>query len=112
MTETPTRRALFTGALHSAANDVPSGGLGYISSAVVSVLPARRDEVLARLVTLPGAEVRHSNAFKLIVVLEGPGWGALGAMLSDISGWPGVLSANMVFEQCLEEEPASDALTT
>jgi periplasmic nitrate reductase NapD len=59
---------------------------------------------MARLARLPGAEVHHSNASKLVVVLEGPGSGALGGMLAEISGWPGVLSANMVFEQRLEQE--------
>ena len=74
----------------------------HISSAVVSVLPARREEIIARLAALPGAEVHHSSASKLVVVLEGPGSGALGGMLAEISGWPGVLSANMVFEQRVE----------
>lgn len=104
MTEPPTRRALFTGTLLSVDDSLAPPELGYISSAVVSVLPPRRDEVMARLTALPGAEVHHSNASKLVVVLEGPGSGALGAMLADISGWSGVLSANMVFEQRLDEE--------
>jgi periplasmic nitrate reductase NapD len=102
MNEAPSRRDVLTGTVRpdrsaSVDND-------HISSAVVSVLPARRDEVMARLAALPGAEVHHSNASKLVVVLEGPGSGALGGMLADISGWPGVLSANMVFEQRLEQE--------
>ena len=103
MNEIPTRRDVLTGAVR------PAGGAAsvdndHISSAVVSVLPARRDEVMARLALLPGAEVHHSSASKLVVVLEGPGSGALGGMLAEISGWPGVLSANMVFEQRLEQE--------
>lgn len=102
MNEVHTRRDVLTGALR------PGGAAAadhdHISSAVVSVLPARRDEVMARLARLPGAEVHHSNASKLVVVLEGPGSGALGGMLAEISGWPGVLSANMVFEQRLEQE--------
>jgi periplasmic nitrate reductase NapD len=102
MTKPPTRRALFTGPF--ASTEPAIAHAPYISSAVISVLPKHRDDVLTRLENLPGAEVRHSNASKFVVVLEGPGSGALGAMLSDISGWPGVLSANMVFEQRLDEE--------
>jgi nitrate reductase NapD len=102
MTEAPTRRDVLTGAVRPGG--VPPIDNDHISSAVVSVLPARRDEVMARLAALPGAEVHHSSASKLVVVLEGPGSGALGSMLADISGWPGVLSANMVFEQRLEQE--------
>lgn len=62
-----------------------------------------REEVIARLAALPGAEIHHSSASKLVVVLEGPGSGALGGKLAEISSWPGVLSANMVFEQRLED---------
>jgi nitrate reductase NapD len=54
------------------------------------------------LSSLPGVEIHHRTASKLVAVLEGPGSGALGAMLADISSWPGVLSANMVFEQRLD----------
>ncbi len=89
---------MFTGASDDAsAHD-------HISSAVVSVLPAQIEAVAARLRALPGAEIHHRSASKLVAVLEGPGSGALGAMLADISSWPGVLSANMVFEQRLDQE--------
>lgn len=94
MTESPTRRGLFT-ALLSPPDPA------HISSAVVSVLPAQRQYVLDRLAQTQGVEVHHTGASKLVVVLEGDTSGALGAMLADISGWPGVLSANMVFEQQL-----------
>lgn len=103
MKHAPTRRDVLTGAVRPGGAAV-SADIDHISSAVVSVLPARRDEVMARLAALAGAEVHHSSASKLVIVLEGPGSGALGGMLADISGWPGVLSANMVFEQRLEEE--------
>jgi periplasmic nitrate reductase NapD len=92
---------MLTGALQAPDNGAPSHD-EHISSAVVSVLPAKRGEIIARLAALPGAEVHHSSASKLVVVLEGPGSGALGGMLAEISGWPGVLSANMVFEQRVE----------
>jgi nitrate reductase NapD len=71
----------------------------HISSAVVSVLPHRRADVLQALAGLPEVEVHHNNASKIVIVLEGADSGALGARLAEISSWSGVLSANMVFEQ-------------
>jgi nitrate reductase NapD len=98
MTDVPTRRGVLTAFLapsgHAAVTEA-----GHISSAIVSVLPARRDEVMQRLADVRGAEVHHRSASKLVVVLEGETSGALGALLAEIAGWPGVLSANMVFEQ-------------
>ncbi len=104
MKDIPTRRAVLTGACRAPDKDATAVEGEHISSAVVSVLPARREDVMARLAALPGAEIHHSSASKLVIVLEGPGSGALGGMLAEISGWPGVLSANMVFEQRLEQE--------
>lgn len=83
------RRKFLTGAVHDTV---------HISSAVVSVLPHRRDAVLQALAALPEVEVHQSNASKIVIVLEGPDSGALGARLAEISSWSGVLSANMVFE--------------
>jgi nitrate reductase NapD len=71
----------------------------HISSAVVSVLPKHLDDVARRLSALPEVEVHHRSASKIVIVLEGPDSGALGMRLADISGWDGVLSANMVYEQ-------------
>lgn len=98
MADKLTRRALLTGAtVGPSAHDNE-----HISSAVVSVLPADIEAVSARLSSLPGVEIHHRTASKLVAVLERPDSGALGAMLADISSWPGVLSANMVFEQRLD----------
>ena len=71
----------------------------HISSAVVSVLPQRRDEVLRALAALPGVEIHQRNASKIVIVMEAPGSGILGSRLAEIASWQGVLSANMVFEQ-------------
>jgi nitrate reductase NapD len=72
--------------------------LVHISSAVVSVLPAHRDVVATSLAALPEVEVHHADASKIVIVMEAPETGALGARLAEIAGWSGVLSANMVFE--------------
>ena len=95
---------MFTGAVKPSGERSEPVDAEHVSSAVISVLPAKRDEVAARLAALSGVEIHHSSASKLVVVLEGPGSGALGGMLAEISSWPGVLSANMVFEQRLEKE--------
>jgi periplasmic nitrate reductase NapD len=71
----------------------------HISSAVVSVLPARRDEVLRMLAALPGVETHQSDASKIVIVMEASESGILGGRLAEIASWQGVLSANMVFEQ-------------
>jgi periplasmic nitrate reductase NapD len=71
----------------------------HISSAVVSVLPERRDEVLRTLATLPGVEVHQRDASKIVIVMEAAESGILGGRLAEIATWQGVLSANMVFEQ-------------
>jgi nitrate reductase NapD len=71
----------------------------HISSAVVSVLPAHRDEVLRMLAALPGVETHQSDALKIVIVMEAPESGILGGRLAEIACWHGVLSANMVFEQ-------------
>jgi nitrate reductase NapD len=71
----------------------------HISSAVVSVLPDRRDEVLRMLATLPDVEVHYAEASKIVIVMEAADNGILGGRLAEIACWQDVLSANMVFEQ-------------
>lgn len=86
---TPTRRHVLTGRLPTV----------HISSAVVSVLPAHRENVVRRLSGMTGVEVHHQAPSKIVIVLEGPESGVLGARLAEIAAIEGVLSANMVFEQ-------------
>jgi nitrate reductase NapD len=71
----------------------------HISSAVVSVLSNHRDEVLRALTTRAQVEVHHVDASKIVIVMEAPESGVLGARLAEIASWQGVLSTNMVFEQ-------------
>jgi nitrate reductase NapD len=71
----------------------------HISSAVVSVLPKHRDEVLRMLATLPEVETHQSNASKIVIVMEAAESGIMSGRLAEIASWQGVLSANMVFEQ-------------
>jgi len=71
----------------------------HISSAVVSVLPKNRDEVLRMLETLPEVQTHQSNASKIVIVMEAAESGIIAGRLAEIASWQGVLSANMVFEQ-------------
>src|SRR5262245_10246838 len=71
----------------------------HISSAVVSVLPKHRDEVLQALAALPEVEIHQRDDRKIVIVMEATESGILGGRLAEIACWQGVLSANMVFEQ-------------
>ena len=71
----------------------------HISSAVVSVLPDRKSDVLRLLAALPDVEIHQSNASKIVIVMEAAESGIIGGRLAEIASWQGVLSANMVFEQ-------------
>lgn len=71
----------------------------HISSAVVSVLPQWRDEVLNALAALPDIEIHQHDARKIVIVMEAAESGIIGGRLAEIACWQGVLSANMVFEQ-------------
>jgi nitrate reductase NapD len=71
----------------------------HISSAVVSVLPDHRDQVLHMLAAMPGVETHQRDASKIVIVMEAAESGILGGRLAEIATWQGVLSANMVFEQ-------------
>jgi nitrate reductase NapD len=91
----PTRRNVLTGHFPNV----------HISSAVVSVLPVHRESVVRLLADMDGVEVHHQSPSKIVIVLEGPESGVLGAKLAEIASMEGVLSANMVFEQieCLAD---------
>ncbi len=89
------RRALLTGG--SAPKHCDSRYC--VSSAVVTVLPGREQEVVARLGRMPGVTLHGEGRNKLVLVLEGSDSGVVGSLLAEISVMDGVLAANMVFEQ-------------
>ena len=80
----------------------------HISSAVVSVLPEWRDEVLNALARLPDLEVHQHDTRKIVIVMEAADSGILGGRLAEIACWQGVLSANMVFEQVARSAEIGD----
>ena len=57
----------------------------HISSAVVSVLPDRRDEVLRALAALPDVEIHQRDASKIVIVMEAAESGILGSRLAEIA---------------------------
>ncbi|MGB3390963.1 MAG: chaperone NapD [Pseudaminobacter sp.] len=95
-----TRRDFLTG--QSLADGVPAWQ--HISSAVVSVLPRRADEVVERLAGMDGVEVHATQASKIVVTIEGPDSGALGERLTQITLLDGVIAANLVFEHIYSDE--------
>ena len=78
----------------------------HVSSAVVVALPARREEIGKTLAAFPGVEVHASEGSRIVVTIEGPSSGFLGATLTSISTLDGVISANMVFEHIEQQEGA------
>lgn len=93
-----TRRSLLTGSVASRH---------HISSAVVVALPVRREEIARRLAAMPGVDVHADDGSRIVITIEGPDSGMLGATLTGISAMDGVISANMVFEHVEQQEDAS-----
>lgn len=79
----------------------------HISSAVVVAWPDQAAALAERLRALPGTEVAHVENGKIVIVMEAPSSGDLGGRLALIADLPGVLAANMVFEQRLDEGDAA-----
>jgi nitrate reductase NapD len=71
----------------------------HVASAVVLARPGREEAVAADITRLRGVEVHARASGRLVVVLEGDTSGEIGALLAAIAGLPGVLAANLVFEQ-------------
>ena len=87
---------------------MPEVSRHHISSAVVTVLPARGSEVLQALSGMEGVEVYAVQDCKIVVVIEGTSTGMLGDCLTRISLLDGVIAASMVFEHVETEEMTSD----
>jgi len=79
--------------------DASQEPVAHISSAVVRTLPAQAAAVAKVIAGFRDTEVFHSEGGYIVVVLEGPDTGTLGARLSEISLLEGVLSASMVYER-------------
>lgn len=89
MAQSLTRRGLLAGATRPEH---------HISSAVVAARPEAAPALAERLAALPDTEVHAVSGGKIVLVLEGPSTGALGARLAEIACMDDVLSANMVYE--------------
>ena len=91
------RRALITGRVLT-AEPVVATPSGEIASIIVQTRPDQLDRVAAEILALAGCEIHGRDARgKLIVVVDAPNAGALGATMTTISAIPCVHSACLVF---------------
>jgi nitrate reductase NapD len=95
--QTIDRRALITGRVLTADRVVAPPG-GEIASILVQARPERLAEVEADILALAGCEVHGRDPRgKLVVVVDAPDTGALGATLNTITLLPHVHAASLVF---------------
>src|SRR5215468_5029830 len=88
------RRELISGA----RSGISAAGSADIASVLVQARPERIADVEQAIVSLAGCEIHGRDARgKLIVVIEAPDAGSVGATLNAIALLPDVLSANLVF---------------
>lgn len=80
-----------------------TGARHHISSAIVITRPELAEGISDDLAGIEGVEVHAREGGKIVVVIEGPGPGALGETLIHISSMAGVIGAHMVFEQSMQE---------
>jgi nitrate reductase NapD len=91
------RRSLITGRLLNADRIVAPPG-GEIASILVQARPERLASVETAIVALDGCEVYGRDPIgKLVVVVDAPDAGTLGATLNTIALLPDVYSASLVF---------------
>jgi len=96
-TQTIDRRSLITGRVLNADRVVAPPG-GEIASIIVQARPEHLDRVETAILKLPGCEVHGRDPRgKLVVVVDAPGAGALGATLTAISQLAHVHTASLVF---------------
>lgn len=91
------RRAFVTGGwVDRAATTAPPEA--EIASVLVQVRPERMPEVEAAIEAIAGCEIHGRDPRgKLVVVIEAPGSGAIGATLNTIALSPHVISASLVY---------------
>jgi nitrate reductase NapD len=77
--------------------------LPVISSAIVAVVPGRRDSVIAALARFPHTEIWAAEQNKIVITLEAQSRGEAGQRLTEMALLDGVAAANMVFE-CIERD--------
>ena len=101
------RRSLITGRLLNPDRVVRPPG-GEIASILVQARPDRLVDVEAGIATLAGCEICGRDARgKLVVVIDAPDAGSLGATLNAIALLPHVYSASLVFHAIEAGEPQS-----
>jgi nitrate reductase NapD len=76
----------------------------HIASVIVRARPELADAVAARIAGVAGAEVRASEAGKIVAVLEASSEHALAEQMEALRDQPDVLMVSLVFHQMFEEE--------
>ncbi len=91
------RRALITGRVLT-AEPVVTPSAGEIASIIVQTRPDQLNRVAADILAMSGCEIHgRDEKGKLIVVVDAPDSGALGATMNTIASIPCVHSACLVF---------------
>jgi nitrate reductase NapD len=98
---TVSRRHLLTGQVKR------PDGIEAIASAIVTVIPAKRDLVVSTLAALPHTEIGPATASRIVVILEGRTRDEIGGRLAQIAMMEGVIAANMVFEHAVHRQEQS-----
>jgi nitrate reductase NapD len=91
------RRSLMRGRLHNPDRVIAPPG-GEIASILVQARPENLASVEAAILALPGCEIHGRDPIgKLVVVIDVPDAGAIGATLNTIAALPDIYSASLVF---------------
>ncbi|HKY95935.1 MAG TPA: chaperone NapD [Kiloniellales bacterium] len=75
----------------------------HVASAVVLARPGDEPAVRAELGRLRGVEVHAASNGRLVVVIEGDSSGDVGRLLAQLSAIRGVIAANLVYEEMMEQ---------
>lgn len=92
------RRTFISGTWRDSVSPIAPPARGEIASILVQAMPQHLAEVEAAICKLPGCEIHgREPKGKLVVVVDAPNEGAIGATLNTIATTPRVLSAALVF---------------
>lgn len=92
------RRKFINGRWANSVSDNPSDG-PEIASVLVQTRPERLETAARAIEALPGTQIYTRDVKgKLVVVIEAPDTGSIGATLNAISSLPHVLTASLVFQ--------------
>jgi len=80
----------------------------HIASAVVLIRPGDEPSVRAEIDGRRGMEVHVTGKGRFVIVIEGDTSGDVGRLLAELSSIRGVIAANLVYEETVEEGRSAD----